>query len=116
ITAVQPGKPPREREPEARALLRAVDSGIDLLELVEDPSLVALGDANACVGDRDLDGVLEPLAIDAHRPAGGGELDRIRNEVEQHLLELARVGLDVADAIAAGFELDLLLGSQRLDR
>ena len=76
--------------------------------------MVAPGDADPGVGDRDLDSVDEPHGGDAHHPAGRRELDGIGNEVQQHLFELAGVGLDLAGPNHGSLEADLLLRDQRL--
>src|SRR5712691_12682201 len=96
VPAVEPGEATREGETKAGALLLAVDPGIDLLKLVEDPRLVGLGDADAGVPDRDLSRVGQPLAGDEHRTALGRELDCVGNQVQEHLLELGGVSLNLA--------------------
>src|SRR2546428_1825467 len=113
VAAMQSGETPRQREPKAGALLLAIDSRIDLLELVEDPALVSDRDADAGVGDRNLGRVRKTRSGDADGPACRRELDRVGDEVQEHLLELAGVRFDVAKTGGDALEADRFLGRQR---
>ena len=84
------------------------------MKLAEDLLQVGFGDADAGVGDGDLHGFLDASRRDAHRATLRRELDRVGDEIEQHLLELARVGEELARAVDVGLELDVLLGHERL--
>ena len=76
-----------DREPEARARLRA--GRRRAVEAVEDPRGVLLGDARAVVGDDDLS-----LAHrDLDRRAGGAVLDRVVEQVQHGALEQDRIRL-----------------------
>ena len=44
--------------------------GVDAVEALEDPRLLALGDALALVGDRDLDQLIRGTHADRHPGAG----------------------------------------------
>jgi hypothetical protein len=86
-------KPPGERQPQARAGLpdRPV---ADLLELLEHPELVVLGDADPCVDDVHPDDVGHRLRRDRDRATLGGELDRVGEEVVEDLPEPAAIGVE----------------------
>ena len=114
VATVEAGETAREREPKPSALLRAGHSRVDLLKLVEDPILVLFGDADASVRNRKLHRVIEAARGDGHRSAFGSELHRVGHQVEQHLLDLAAIGVDVARRALADHQLDSLLGRQRL--
>ena len=116
VSAVKGGEPLREGKPETCSFVLAAWSGIDLVEFLEDLFQVRLGDADPGIGDRDLDGVLRAHGIDRHGPVFGCELDRVGDEVQQHLLQLAAVGQHLAGAIDLGQQRDVLLRDQRLDR
>src|SRR2546422_4757045 len=87
---------------------------VDLMKLAEDLLQVGFGDADPGVGDGDLHGFLNAGRREAHRATLRRELDRVGDEIEQHLLELARVGEELARAVDVGLELDVLLGHERL--
>src|SRR5256714_15658158 len=79
---------------------------VEAVELLEDP-LVLLGrDAGSLVADRDRDRPL--VRPDAHLGAAvaRGVLDRILDQVVEHLAQAAGVGVDGADVLG-GDELDL---------
>src|SRR4051812_15333426 len=84
-----------DRESEARAAVGAGDGTVELAELLEDDRLLVGGDAGAVIGHGDahvLGSVARRGQLDP--AAGGGELDRVGQEVVQHLLQLAWVGLE----------------------
>src|SRR5262249_1522277 len=63
---------------------------VGLLELLEDLLAVLLGDPGAGVRDRDHERVVGTARRDRHR-AGLRELDRVADQVRQHLGEAALV-------------------------
>src|SRR4051812_3710607 len=69
-----------EPEPCARGLVVAA-----AVELAEDPLALGGGDADALVGDADLDAVRPAPRLDAHRPAAWRVLDRVLDELVEHL-------------------------------
>src|SRR5262245_26906867 len=80
-----------DRQPETRASGAAGDRVIELLERLEEPRQVVLANSDAGVGDAQPDGVR--LGDDADQHAAlRGELDRIRQQIEQDLLDLRPVG------------------------
>ncbi len=82
---------------------------------MEDPGLVRLRDSDPCVRHRELDSTLQTQRSDLHRAARRSELDGIRDQVQQHLLELALVRLDLACRARVGLDPNLLLRCERLD-
>ena len=60
---------------------------VDLLELLEDPLLVGLGDAGSRVRHRDDECHRRQHRASQPHLAGLGELDRVADEVQQHLGE-----------------------------
>src|SRR6185436_8784016 len=76
-----------DREPDAEAALRARDRGVGLPELLEDVRQERGRDAASVVADADLGGAAEVAQQDFHVRALGAELDRVREEIPQHLLE-----------------------------
>ena len=83
--AVQLDELLREAQAQPRPFLRPGGSLLDLLEGFEDASLVGLGDPHAAVADRDLHVLGIVARGERHAPAGRGELDRIGEQVEEHL-------------------------------
>ena len=78
------------------------DPRLALLELLEDPLPILGSDARAGVGDRDPD-----LAVDSRRahvdlPAGRRELHRVREQVEDDLLDPSLVAVDHVDLRIGG--------------
>ena len=73
-------------EPEACAALGLGKRAVDLVELVEDPTLLVERYAGAGVGHRDCEIAVPCARGDAHL-AGVGEFDGVANEIEQHLGE-----------------------------
>jgi len=85
---------PGEREAEARAFpLFTIHTG-HLLELLEDPSSILWGDANPGVPDGDLHLSTMKPCRDADPASIGSGLHSIGEEIEDHWLDLAFVGLD----------------------
>src|SRR3546814_14171210 len=52
------------------------------------------GDADAGVGDDEESGALDRIVppLDRHRPAGRGELQRVGDNIDQHLLKAPLIG------------------------
>src|SRR5262245_32637965 len=73
-------------EPEARAALGLGKGTVDLVELIEDPTLLVERYARAGVAHGDGKTAIARACGDAHL-AGVGELDGVADEVEQHLRE-----------------------------
>src|SRR5438045_9771561 len=88
---------PRDREPETGALVLPCQMAFDLLEWLEHPVKVLRGDADARVddGDNELTAIAN-VGGDGDAAAGLGELDRIRQQGQQDLLEPALVDQDRA--------------------
>src|SRR5262249_29724635 len=73
-------------EAETRATLGLGKRAVDLVELLEDPSLLVKGYAGPGVRHRDGEMAVPRARGDADL-AGVGELDGVANEIEQHLCE-----------------------------
>ena len=86
----------REREPEP-CPLSLVRPGVGLLELLEDPLLVTGCDSRPGVGDRHLHLAVGAGGRDDDAPACRGELDRVREQVEDHLAQPPLVAVDQVD-------------------
>ena len=97
--AMELDEAPGQRQAEAGAFRLAQVVAAGLAEFLEHQRLLVLGDADAGVDDGDLDRVLEPARAQRDAPARGGELDRVREQVDDDLLELADVGDPVAEAV-----------------
>src|SRR6266542_2694376 len=61
------------------------------VELAEDLILVGLGDADALVGDADLDGLALARRADGDGAARGRVLDRVVEQDREHLAQLVRI-------------------------
>ena len=70
-------QPPRQGESETGSGLPLLVAP-DLAELLEDAAEVLRGDADAGVGDRDVDPRSPKVRLDGDAPLGGRELDRVR--------------------------------------
>ena len=79
---------------EAGSLLLGDKLIVHLAERLEQFRDMFLGDADAIVGDFDPAPARPTLDADLHPAAFIVELDRIRQKVEQHLLQAAPVGED----------------------
>ncbi len=93
--AVQLDEALREREAEAGAVT-LLHTDVGLLELLEDPLLVAGCDAGPRVGNRHVHLTVEACGRHGNASARGRELDRIREDVEH---DLAKAPLVAADAV-----------------
>src|SRR5919106_6235792 len=97
--AVELHELPTKGEPQTSPLVLG-RAGADLAKLLEDRILVLGGDADAGIADRDLD-----RAVCRHRPnvdpaARRRELDRVRQQVEKDLFDLALVSLNLAPCLS----------------
>src|SRR6202022_4343850 len=104
----------RQTQPGAALLTRI--RIVDLLELAEDPLLVGVG--NARPGIAHLEDELAAIGRAADLDlALVGELDRVADEVQQHLREPARVAVTLWHIrLQRGAELYPLRGGERLSR
>src|SRR3954466_705470 len=109
LAAEEPRDLPTDREAEPRAAVLAAGGPVRLLERLEDDLLLVVRDADAGVLDVERDhrpgreqrGRLEPAAVlDRLYAYGHGpflcELEGIREEVLQDLLQPLRIGADVS--------------------
>src|SRR5689334_14611921 len=80
-----------DHEPEPRAADLPRRTRVDLLELAEQFRQVACGDAVAVIDDRHAHLALVPGRLDADALARGRELDRVRQQVREHLAHAVRV-------------------------
>ena len=93
-----------EREPQPRAR-GASGLPAPLVETAENLLLLVRRDAEAGVGHPKLDLASVAAGAQGDRAAGGDELHRVAQQVEENLLDAALVGLDVAD-VGRTVELD----------
>src|SRR5262249_54149751 len=91
--AMQLDELPRERQAQASALHLLVRRP-DLPELLEDRLLILGGDADSRVRDAALNQAVVHPGSDVDPAALRRELDRVGEQVQQHLLHLALVGAD----------------------
>src|SRR5579885_2162124 len=107
FAAEQPGQFAADGKAEPRPAVLAAGGAIRLLERFEDDLVFVLRDADAGIGDRKRDYRFHPVQNGmAGAPAGGGaldlqahrtmfgELERVREQVLENLLEPLRVGND----------------------
>ena len=97
LAAHQGHQPRGDRQAQARAAVLPRGRGVGLLEGAEDLLLLVARDADAGVADREAAGRPRPrrrfaVGLDAHdHLAPVGELDRVADQVDQHLAQPARV-------------------------
>jgi len=89
---------PRQRQAKPGAL-HLLGRRSHLPELLEDRLLVLRRDADAGVADRDLDGPVHGPAPDVDPAAIRGELDGVRQQVQEHLLDLPLIAPDLAQSL-----------------
>src|SRR6202789_3333607 len=75
-----------QRQPEAGAFLGANVCAVDLLERLAETIEIPGRDADAAVGDDDLDAARVARGADAHVAAARGELDAVGDEIDHDLL------------------------------
>src|SRR6185503_16778092 len=104
-----------DAESESRSTKFARARLVDLTEILPDRLEVAGANADAGVDDVDSHAALRAPRLDRHAPAVR-ELHRVRQQVEQHLLDLRAVGVNRrAVGRDIDHELELLLTNHRLD-
>ena len=118
--AVQRDEAAHEREAEPEPALAPVERGRRLRERLEDPVEQVGRDAHAGVGDAQQRDAVAPRDRDGDRPASGGVLHRVRDEVPDHLLEPHRVPVH-QDGVRRIHDVEvdpraLRLRGERLDR
>ena len=108
--------PPRDREPEPGAALGLGDRIVGLLELLEQLLLIGGIDSRPGVVHRHAERAIGRRDLDRHF-AGVGELDRVADQIEQHLGQLLLVAV-ASRHVGRHVELEaqVLLRRQRLDR
>src|SRR5215813_192918 len=89
---------PRDGETESGAF-HFLRSCPHLLELFEHPILIRRGNANAGVRDRDLHDAIIRSRPDGDLATLRRELQRVREQIEQHLLHLALVGANRSETL-----------------
>ena len=82
---------PHDRKAETQSAMRPSGAGVGLTESFEHVRQEFGGDANAVVGDADLDGVSDRLDRDFDPAALRREPHGVRQEVAHNLLKPARV-------------------------
>src|SRR5207247_6741908 len=82
---------PGDVEPEAGAAYAAGHVGIQPVELLEDPFALARRDAETAIGDREADDPLVALEPHVHVAAVRRVLDRVVDQVPDHLTQLSLV-------------------------
>ena len=126
LAAEQPRDLAADREAEAGAAIFAAGRAVGLLEGLEDQLLLVLGDADAGVGDRDLD---RPVDVAQHRMVGApaavgaahrqrdaavrGELERVGEQVEHDLLQPLLVGADRAGQVLVELDVEVAAPCRR---
>src|SRR5262245_50707279 len=90
-------KLPAQGEPQPRAL-HLLRRRSHLAELLEHFLLILWSDADSRVADGDLHKSILWLSADINPPTFGRELDRIRQQVQDDLPDLALIRLDLAKA------------------
>ena len=108
--------PPRDGEPEPGAALGLGDRIVGLLELLEQLLLIGGIDSRSGVVHRHAERAIGRRDLDRHF-AGVGELDRVADQIEQHLGQLLLVAV-ASRHVGRHVELEaqVLLRRQRLDR
>ncbi len=119
------GEAPADREPESRPAVAPGDRHVDLAERPEQPAHGLGRDADAGVadGDRDLPAArrVTPAALDRMPAeaqlhlAGGGELERVREEVDDDLADAPGIAEDARRQLVVHRvdQLDVVVGRRR---
>src|SRR5215469_8344796 len=98
LAPVQLDELPRERKPEAGALVPARTIAAHLAELLEHRRLVLRGDADSGVAHGDRDFSLALAEVDRHLPAFRRELDGVREQIQDDLPHLPLISDDLTHA------------------
>src|SRR5262245_49180504 len=101
-------------EAEARAALGLGKGAVNLVELIEDPTLLVerYAGPGVCYGDGEM--AVPRARCNAHL-AGVGELDGVANEIEQHLCEALLISEANRERLVHGrLERELLVLGERL--
>ena len=119
LASEEPSDLAADREPEACAAVAPARRPVRLLKRLEDQARLVGGDPDPSVDNRERDhavrackrlaGELHPRRrlADAERHAAGfRELERVREQVLQHLLEPLRVGQDRRERVLREVELE----------
>ena len=127
FAAEQARKLAADGEAEAGAAIFSAGAGVGLLEGLEDQLLLFNGNADAGVGDLEgddgrrmaQDRMFGAPAAEGGRdaeanPAFGGELEGVRQQVLQHLLQALRVGDDAASEVGVDVDVERQLPVVRL--
>ena len=93
-------------EPEAQSAGRPGERAVRLPEPVENVGQELGADADARVADDDLGLAIGRADLDRHLAARGRELDRVPEQVPDHLPEAIRIGLDRRGLRPTQLELD----------
>src|SRR5581483_9973665 len=96
----------RDREPEADAGNRIGLRALGPEEAFEEVRLLFLRDPDAGVAHLDPRATTADDGADVHAAAARGELERVRDEVVEHLSDPDRVGGDRRQLLRLGGELD----------
>ena len=107
---------PCDHEPEAGARDRAAGGRRRPVEAGEQLADLLVRDADSGVGDLEAKRAVAVARRQCHRAAGRRELERVRDEVVEHLAEPVGVGLERQRAVDVEHELDSLLGGGRPGR
>ena len=90
---VKPHELAHEREADAGALEGAPARALHAMKPLEEPRQLLLGDARACVADRELHAIVRPAQRDLDRPFER-EFEGVRDQVEDDLLPHLAVDVD----------------------
>src|SRR3981081_4176557 len=101
LAAVQLDELPAQGKPEPGALLLR-GAGSDLTKFLEDRLVILRRDADAGVADRQVDRPVLGYRLHLDPAPFRRELDRIRQQVQQHLPDLALVSAHLTDAVVDG--------------
>jgi hypothetical protein len=81
------------RETEAKAAMRPRRRAVSLLKPIEHPRQQVWCDADAGVMDHNLRAAVDALDTDIDHPLFGRELQRVRQEIRDHLLQALGIRL-----------------------
>src|SRR6516225_4506884 len=95
LAAVELDEAAGERQPEARPLGAGAAGLGELLELPEQPRQILARDADAGVGDADDDVAGGGAGDEADDASPGGELDGVRDQVVEDLLDAPGIDVDL---------------------